>query len=73
MSGFGAAVFHTTSAAIKAEKVLKEAGIDVRPIPVPRQFSADCGIAIRFNFDQLTDVEAILRDAGVEVAGLHEL
>ncbi len=42
------AVFHSIHRVLKAEKILKEAGLDVLLIPVPRELSAECGMAIRF-------------------------
>ena len=39
--------FHTTSAAMAMEKYCGENHINGRLIPVPRQLSADCGLAWR--------------------------
>lgn len=41
--------FHTTSAAMAMEKYCGENHINGRLIPVPRQLSADCGLAWRWN------------------------
>ena len=49
MSAYGVVLFHTTSAALRSEKVLQRAGLTVKLIPTPRQFSSDCGIALRFD------------------------
>jgi len=40
-------LFHSVTHAIKAEKVLKEAGIAAKTIPVPRHISSDCGVCLR--------------------------
>ena len=73
MSEYGAVLFHTTSAAIRAEKMLKKAGIVVKMIPTPRELSSDCGISARFPWDQADKVrEALARD-NVENAGVHRL
>ena len=48
MSEFGVILFHTTSAALRAEKVLQRSGLTVKLIPTPREFSSDCGMALRF-------------------------
>lgn len=46
---FGVATFHGTHSVLKAEKILKEAGLEgVRLIPVPSQISSDCGVTVRF-------------------------
>ena len=73
MSKYGVVLFHTTSAAIRSEKVLKKAGIAVRLIPVPRELSSDCGISARFPWDQVERVREALARETVENAGLHEL
>ena len=73
MSEYAVVLFHTTSAALKAEKVLKKAGIEVKAIPVPRQFSSDCGISVRFPASQADEVEHLLNAKCVETAGIHQL
>ncbi len=70
---YGVVLFHTTSMALKAEKQLKAVGMAVRLIPTPRQFSSDCGFALRFPWTERERVEALLREGGVETAGLHPL
>ena len=46
---FGIATFHSTHTVLKAEKLLKEAGLaGVRLVPVPSQVSSDCGVTVRF-------------------------
>jgi hypothetical protein len=48
-AGFGIATFHSTHSVLKAEKLLKEAGLEgVRLVPVPIQVSSDCGVTVRF-------------------------
>jgi len=38
--------FESVHFVMKAEKVLKEYGIDVVLVPTPREISSDCGIAL---------------------------
>jgi len=46
---FAVATFHSTHMVLKAEKLLKEAGVaGVRLVPVPSQVSSDCGVTVRF-------------------------
>ena len=73
MSDFGVVLFGTTSAALRAERVLGKTALRVKLIPVPREFSSDCGIALRFDWDLAARVQAELREAGVEPAGIHRL
>jgi len=63
----------STSHALRAEKVLQQAGIGCKLIPVPRQLSSDCGVCVRIG---RADQEAALRvldAARVEIEGIHDL
>ena len=73
MSAYGVVLFHTTSAALRSEKVLQRAGLTVKLIPTPRQFSSDCGIALRFDQVELTRVQSLLEAAGVEMDQIRVL
>ena len=53
----GVLLFHTTTSAIRAEKILKQNGLDVKLTPTPRELSSDCGISLRF----LPTDEAVIR------------
>lgn len=59
------AIFHSIHRVMKAEKVLKEACANVLLIPVPRQLSADCGLALRFSPAERERIEAILGESGL--------
>jgi hypothetical protein len=52
----GVILFHTTSSALRAEKILQKEGLTVKLIPTPRELSSDCGIALHFEW---TDREQI--------------
>lgn len=43
------AIFHSIHRVLKAEKILKQAKVDFLLIPVPRQLTSDCGLALRFS------------------------
>jgi hypothetical protein len=60
MSEFGVALCPTTSAALRAEKLLLRAGVKVKLIPTPREFSSDCGMAVRFAWERVDEVRGIL-------------
>jgi len=70
---YGAVLFNSTQAAIKAEKILTREKIKIKLIPVPRQFSADCGICLRFDFALVAKITSILRANRVEIATVHRL
>lgn len=44
-------LFDSVHHALRSEKILKEAGIPHKLIPVPRHISSDCGICLRFTID----------------------
>lgn len=73
MSDYGVVLFHTISAAMRSEKVLKKAGISIKLIPTPRELSSDCGIAMRFHWTQAEHVKTALDTARVEIAGIHRI
>ncbi|HEX7587060.1 MAG TPA: DUF3343 domain-containing protein [Anaerolineae bacterium] len=73
MSGFGVVLFHNTSGVMRAEKVLQKAGVTIKLIPTPREFSSDCGIAVRFEQVDKERVSTLLDQARVETAGMHEM
>jgi hypothetical protein len=73
MSEHGVVLFHTTSSAFRAERVLRAAGLEAKLIPTPREFSSDCGMALRFDWGKREQAESLLRAAGVEVADARTL
>ncbi len=68
----GVVLFHTTTAALRAEKTAQKAGLKVKLIPTPRELSSDCGIALRFDLADRQPLEQALSAAGVE-GEFHEL
>jgi len=73
MTQYGVVLFHTTSAVMRAEKLLLKAGYPIKLIPTPRQFSSDCGIALRFDWNHCAQVKSVLDEAGVEFDVIHFL
>jgi hypothetical protein len=73
MTEYGVVLFFTTSSATQAEKVLGKAGLGTKLIPTPRQFSSDCGISLRFTWDDFNRVESLLRSANVEIMSIHQM
>ena len=65
------ALFYSVSSALRAEKLLKREGIMIKPIPVPRHLSSDCGICLRFERPDEERITRILEEERVEVAGIH--
>jgi len=59
------AIFHSVHKVMKAEKLLKLARVEILLIPVPRELSSDCGLAIRFAEAVEGQVLAVLDEAGL--------
>ena len=53
-------LFTSVSHALRAEKILKGAGISFKLIPVPRNISSDCGVCIRFSAGYKKQIEEAL-------------
>lgn len=55
------AVFNSAHRVMKAEDLLKSKGFKILLIPAPRAMQTDCGLAIRFDKDQLDGIMAVLK------------
>lgn len=66
------AIFHSIHRVMKAEKILKQAHKSILLIPVPRQLTSDCGLAIRFEARLRAEVEEVLTAAGLEIQELYQ-
>jgi hypothetical protein len=73
MMPYGVILFHTTSAVLRAEKLLLKEKLSIKLVPTPRQFSSDCGIALRFDWSHREAVSSILAGAKVEFDSIHFL
>jgi len=68
---FAIATFHSTHMVLKAEKLLKEAGVEgVRLVPVPSQVSSDCGVTIRFAAADVARAAELLRSLEDDLQGI---
>ncbi|MEA4931281.1 MAG: DUF3343 domain-containing protein [Anaerolineaceae bacterium] len=63
---YGIVLFHTTTSAIRSEKILTQAGLSVKLVPTPRELSSDCGFSLRFLPEDEAEVRQNLDRAGVE-------
>lgn len=55
-------LFESVSHALRAEKMVKAAGMSCKLIPVPRHLSSDCGVCLRFDAQAKKQMEDILKD-----------
>ncbi len=62
------AIFFSIHYVLKAEQLLKQGGIALDVVPVPREISGDCGMAITFDSGQFTEVQSILGAANIAIA-----
>ena len=62
------AIFHSIHRVMQAEKLLKQQRAEILLIPVPRQLTSDCGLAIRYPEIERERVESILAGAGLKAA-----
>jgi hypothetical protein len=68
---FAIATFHSTHMVLKAEKLLKEAGVaGVRLVPVPSQVSSDCGVTVRFAAGEVARAAELLRSLEDDLQGI---
>jgi hypothetical protein len=63
-SDFAVALFRTNSAAVRAERILLRADLEARLVPVPREFSHVCGLAVRILWEHRRVASELIRAAG---------
>ena len=68
-----AAVLEAIHYVVKGEKILKGAGLRIDVIPVPREISSDCGMALEFSCHDRDRVERLLADADITAVGIYAL
>jgi len=60
-------IFESVHRVMKAERLLKEKGIKIDLIPVPREISSDCGVAIELAPDSEKEARLLLDNNNVSV------
>lgn len=73
MIQYGVILFHTTSNVMRTEKMLLKAGFKIKLVPTPRAFSSDCGISIRFEWDNNDPIKLLLDEESVEFEAIYPL
>jgi hypothetical protein len=66
-------IFRGTHQVLSAEKRLKQGGVSMRLIPVPRRLVSECGLAIRIPPDQKAAARKILYAAKIIPVSAHLL
>ena len=70
---YSVVLFFSTAHAIRAEKVLQQAGYGTKMIPTPRHLSSYCGMALRFVTSDHDGLAATLAASRVPTNGIHAL
>jgi hypothetical protein len=66
MTVFAIITFHNTHFALKAKKVLEKNGKQPETIPVPREFSSECGFCSKVAWIEKDTILKILTENSVE-------
>lgn len=69
MTGFAVFTFFTTHDALEAERLLKQAGIEVVPVPAPKSSQGLCGLAMRVAASQAQAAYQSMAVGGIRPAG----
>ncbi|HSV96078.1 MAG TPA: DUF3343 domain-containing protein [Spirochaetota bacterium] len=60
------ALFHSTSLALRGERLCREEEIPVKLIPVPRNLGSDCGVCLRFHCADEVRLRAVFAAKSLE-------
>jgi cysteine desulfurase len=64
-------VFHTTNLSMTGEKVLRAAGVDFQVLPLPKEITAGCSLAIGISGSDLPQAKAALEKANVPLEAVY--
>lgn len=67
------ATFDSTHYALRFEKTLKQNEIGLVIMPVPREISASCGLAVKFNKQDLKKVKELAQSNEIQVKRYYEI
>jgi hypothetical protein len=72
-SEYAVILVQSTSHAMRLEKLLREAGIPSKMIPVPRHISSDCGVCIRVRQPDLDGVRCVVEAARIDIDSIQAI
>ncbi len=64
-------LFDSVSSVMMAARRIEKRGLMCKIVPIPREFSSDCGVCLRTNSTEESSIEEILRRAGAAISGIH--
>lgn len=70
---FNVISFESTHMAIKSEKLLLEEKLDIRVIPVPREITASCGLALKVELSSYDRAREVLKKNNIEISGFYSI
>jgi hypothetical protein len=73
LKNYGVFTFISTSQALKAERVLKDASADFLIMPTPREISTSCGLAVKTAEKDLDSYYQTLLDNRVQVDAVYRV
>lgn len=73
VSKYAVILVYSTSYAIRAEKILHQAGIQSKLIPVPRHLSSNCGVCVRIEKANKDAALKALEAVKIEIEGIHDV
>ncbi len=73
MTQYGVILFKTTSLVMQVEKLLLQAGYEIKVIATPRQFSNNCGISVRFAWDNAEEIKLLLNKEKIDFTTIQSL
>ena len=65
------ALFESIHHVLAAERALRQGGVWCDLVPVPRELSSDCGMAIEIRLQDLGAARSVLLEAGARCRGLY--
>ncbi|MFQ5645863.1 MAG: DUF3343 domain-containing protein [bacterium] len=67
------ATFNATHYALRAEKLLKKEKLGAKLVPVPRQVSSNCGLALEFDCSRKDFVNELFKNKNVTIHGIFDM
>jgi hypothetical protein len=71
--GYAVILVYATSHAMRVEKLLSDAGIACKMIPVPRHISSDCGACVRIQRGDMEAARRVVEVARIEVETIQAI
>lgn len=66
-------VFYSTHHLLQAERLCQGEGIPITLVPIPREITSECGMAIKFAEPYLDQIVAVVSRAGLAHRGIFRL